>query len=474
MKNYPGLLRRGFVDWSVLDENRHRRGGGFSLDFSRRVVDLFNQHVADPGTALTPENLMGMSGNAAEITGMVECDDIDSDYDIPEPVAADKSQVVYTPFPRVWWDTETIKAYCKMVKKMQEGPGRYIVDPWNNGKFDAYMPMARWNLLLNQTATNIIVNSADDKHFSLRLVLPPEEETAEILKSAKIRAGVSLKAVLLLRYKASPADLDACDDTHRRLPPGRIQENFFPLFVTQKQTGNAARSTDGDHTVKRYETYRLYNYAGNEVEWGDFSKRRPITYYEMRDIMSHLAAVLPDNEAEKWYMYEGDCTYDGASTDFFRFKDELGLEESVRASLQREDLPNPRDTGDGVDKTESKHEMQLLAPESGPSYVPPSQLCRPELFGVYGTECPERVCRTNHLVQAFRSLSRPDPESGKEMLSYLGLAHDNAGQWVSDLRSSTFEYGGGTTGSGAANWWGVVAGIGLVVATAFSPYRTVP
>ena len=222
--------------------------------------------------------------------------------------------------------------------------------------------------------------------------------------------------------------------------------------------------------------------------------------------MSHLASVIPE---EKWYMYEvsdsesklrhyligkyksdweekrrcimwdeknkgvkighpieGDCEYSGSANDFERFKEDDGLEASVKASLQREDMPSERCLADMMDSTPSLYETIIFEVEAGTprSYVAPNNVCEPKLFGVYGTQCPERVCQENHLVSAFRGMTGDDKENGKKFFMYLRLAYNNAGNWVSSLPTKP------TRGGGATNWWGgVFTGIGFLLATAFLP-----
>jgi hypothetical protein len=48
---------------------------------------------------------------------------------------------------------------------------------------------------------------------------------------------------------------------------------------------------------KMQEKYRLFNYRGDSVEWGDFSKRKTSNYYEIRETMAHLAARDP---SKRW------------------------------------------------------------------------------------------------------------------------------------------------------------------------------
>lgn len=214
-------------------------------------------------------------------------------WDIPEEDGS--HQLVYTAFPKAAWDARLLQAFESVRDNLRDE--KHIVDPWHNQSNKKDVPLSRWNPVLNHSAGNIAMQADPQKHpYPLRLIVPRDPE---LLKSITSRTGIhetrmfDVSAVLLLRYEGG----------HYTETPSRRatrDESFVPLFIVLPRQGEATISADLGESggfQKNQEKYRLFNYRGDSVDWGDFAKRKTQNYYEIRETMSHLAAVDVD---QRW------------------------------------------------------------------------------------------------------------------------------------------------------------------------------
>lgn len=498
-KSYPGLLEEGSVPWSDLDFNRYRRGGGFTTEFAMKVIEKYNSSVDsfqlkndnmeswptnfDNITSALPPEQMAVSGSCEETVP-----------EVPAKMAGDR-ELVYLPFPKKSWSPEMKRAFVSVAECMAKTPGKFIVSPWQHAENDADVPTSRWNLLLNQSMANLAVN-VDPNKFQLRIILP--KDISGVLHKASMdpESKADLRAVLLLRFH----DDDGNQLDEERQAPGNSKDGFVPLFVFVYPEGETRK---GATLQKRHEKFRLYNYRGDEVEWGDFSKRKTITYYELRDVMTHLAS---DNIHELWYMYRiyhnsafldhyvvgkvvvgpgcrdlnpvcivwdddndtikiedkgasSKCAYEGSHQDFKRIGDE-DLENQVMIAMEREDvLYNPDVYLSDIWAEPTDYEVDIDDNEPAPKrYQPPNAICKPGNFGIYGMVSGNRIC-TSHLNRAWRKWENkrmPNP------LRVLSVAVRQAGEWVSSY--DTFEYGGGGGKVRAVTIF--IVGMGITIASA--------
>lgn len=440
-KNYPGLLENGFVTWEQLDSRRYRRAGGFSLEFAKKVVQLYNEKVDK--FKLTTENMNEWQTDIDFSTRKIGNEVEKEDYQIPSHELDGERQLLYASFPKDTSDPKVKQEFVDMACAMKR-TNKYIVSPWRHPENDPRDPMTRWNLLLNQSMANIAVNS-NPETFNLRIVVP--ENFEETLTRASIYEGMTstLVAVLLLRYHDVDGYIGSMPKD--RLPPNVKPTGFIPLFIYHGR-----------------DNYRIYNYRGDQVEWGDFSKRKTYFYYELRDIMAHLS-----NENERWYMYQlptdgvlrhyiigkkkledetnrkcitwtrdsksitisdfdNSCSYDGDSGDFKRYGEEMG--EELQLNLLRNDLIPKSD----VDTSESEYEADYDDPGK---FVSCGVMVRPMNFGIYGEK---REGKThNHLNTAYENWDKIFKE--RNPLRVLSCIADQESSWI--LGENDFISGGG-------------------------------
>jgi hypothetical protein len=299
---YPGLLENGVFPWETLDRRRHRRFGGVPQDIVNYIQEEYNNAVNDEHK-LNAENFANWPrklsmvfsclrspvpvhtvGNVPAVDGNLETQW--ARWDIP---GAGGHQLVYTSFPKASWDGRLLQAFESVRRNLDEG--KHIVNPWNNPSNQNNVPRSRWNPVLNHSVGNIAMQANSQKHpYPLRLIVPRDPE---LLKSITVRSGIhetrmfDVCAVLLLRYIGG----------HNTETPSRRatrDESFVPLFIVLPRSGQSTLSPEASTGFqKSHEKYRLFNYRGDSVEWGDFSKRKTQNYYEIRETMAHLATPDP-------------------------------------------------------------------------------------------------------------------------------------------------------------------------------------
>jgi hypothetical protein len=304
---YPGLLEKGVIPWETLDRRRHRRFGGVPQEIVDQIQNSYNG-VVNPDHRLTADNFgdwpskpsmvfsclkqQNDAGAEASLENRVDIavENQNARWDIP---GTGGRQLVYTSFPKPSWNPRLLRAYEDVRANIVRD--RHIVDPWHNPSNDPFEPLSRWNPVLNQSAGTIAMQADPKLHpYPLRLIMPRDPR---LLKAVTTRTGVQetrlfdVCAVLFLRY----------DGGHYHEKPSRKatqDKSFVPLFIVYPRQGDGSASINMDCSAcggfqKMQEKYRLFNYRGDSVEWGDFSKRKTSNYYEIRETMAHLAAKDP-------------------------------------------------------------------------------------------------------------------------------------------------------------------------------------
>jgi hypothetical protein len=421
--NYPGLLDNGYVEWETLHNNRHRRAGGFATNIAEEIVKQYNnihESKKNEKRCIRIDNMGEWNTNPGSIIqhikNDVEIKKTDIHCYIPEVQELfGDHQLVYTPYPKTDWELKYKQEYFSFSKNIEEcnvnnnSNPKYIVAPWRHNDNDPNEPMSKWNLLLNQSIATIAVNSKPDT-INMRIVLP--DNYVDILASTPFNNAnhQKMRAVLLLKY----VNNNECED---RLP----ESGFIPLFVFH--WGEFA-NTNAPISNRKTESHTLWNYRALMVDWGDWSKRMTITFYELRDVMAHLASK---DENEKWYMYkynnnnnqnnepssslihlfvsknklehanleqqcfdwtegkkgikltnEQHCKYEGDDDDFKRIGD-------IKELLKRELLDQKPDTLYKI--SESKFEGNIsekYLKQESLTYISPNVRCPSYIFGIYG------------------------------------------------------------------------------------------
>ena len=482
-ENYPGLLEKGYVTWRQLDYRRYRRAGGFSLEFAQSVVANHNDNVNEQNR-IQINNMESWNTNYDGILRAIpDVKVTNNNYEIPTHEHDGDRQLVYTNWPKPTSGKEVKEEYVNMVNLMgsiesQSGVLKYINTPWHHEDNDPEIPMSGWNLVLNQSVANIAVNSNPDK-FNLRIVVPDDIE--KYLSRSKFYKG-ELRAVLLLRYHDEDNYIQTMPKD--RLPPNVKPKGFVPLFIY---------SNGG--------TYSVYNYRGDQVEWGDFSKRRSYFYYELRDVMAHLANP---NEDERWYMYElpkgensvlkhyivgkkylgnenrkcitwkpdslgiveyhKNCMYEGSDMDMKRAGE--SLEESLELYMERNKLEGPVQP----DTKENEYEvvfnvanldLNTCAVKHGdnpPPFKPPNKTMAPRNLGIYAESHDDRNNKINHLTSAWATWNEIIGKNDNPLkaLSCIMEEYKKENTWI-DEENTPIEYRGG------ASFFTGLLGISLVV-----------
>lgn len=492
--NYPGLLDNGYVEWETLHNNRHRRAGGFATNIAEEIVEQYNkihEFKKNEERCIRINNMGQWNTNPGSIiqhiTNDVEIKKTDIHFDIPEVQELfGEHQLVYTPYPKTDWELKYKQEYFSFSKNIEKcnannnSKTKYIVAPWRHNDNDPNEPMSKWNLLLNQSIATIAVNSNPDT-INMRIVLP--DNYVDILASTPFNNAnhQKMRAVLLLKY----VNNNECED---RLP----ESGFIPLFVFH--WGEFA-NTNAPISNRKTESHTLWNYRALMVDWGDWSKRMTITFYELRDVMAHLASK---EENEKWYMYkynnnqnnepssslihlfvsknklehanleqqcfdwtegkkgikltnEQDCKYEGDDSDFKRIGD-------IKELLKRELLDQKPDTLYKI--SESKFEGNIskkYLEQESLTYISPNVRCPSYIFGIYGLKKNNTVSdRSTHQASAYGNWKKNGfyKEYGFHPLEILKTVVD-----ISDIvpEEEKKNYAGGSTI--VSSWIGIGFGV---------------
>lgn len=292
--HYPGYGEYRATLWDELRTARRGRSCGISGETAASVIDQYNetmgrimQGVSMPPAvqyALPPDDLSAWPTAPKYTENAV----VGSKQ---EPPLADESigdcsdnnddkmcrQMVYGPF-------ETLAMYDltspRYIGSPMLGVSAAVRAAGNQALKDAVWDAnAKWSTLLNLAMHGVFM-SRSTARYPLRFVLPEDWQTS--LHRLRYKAGEknAFAGVFLLRYDDS-GYTGAFDRFHAVTDSGA---RFIPLLLFRSDTP----SYSGMELSSTYARFKLFNYAGYLVEWGDFSPRKRITWYELRDVMSHL------------------------------------------------------------------------------------------------------------------------------------------------------------------------------------------
>uniref|UniRef100_A0A061SA54 Uncharacterized protein n=1 Tax=Tetraselmis sp. GSL018 TaxID=582737 RepID=A0A061SA54_9CHLO len=325
-KNYPGLLETGAVSWKQLHANRARRTGGFSPGLAKKIIAEFNKYTEN--YKLLSDNMARWPSNVSKIRKNVEISGElpPGDTEFPIPVEDGEQQLIYMTYPRDEDQLREVMSYAFDEKKHKVGP-------WTNPESKkAPTPSGKYNILLNQAAATIALDS--DNEYPLRFILPPDLSTLNRsgLPQAQNRID-KLVSVIIVQYSNDNKDVG------RQLRIGEdtpVKNSFVPLFVFKIKEDKTIAGTET--MQKRSEPYILFNYRADMVDWGDYSKRKAVTYYELRDVMAKL--VRPGRpgmlEFTPWVMLRTPPSMPGAKMQHFLVRRRKRNEQEERDKLRQE------------------------------------------------------------------------------------------------------------------------------------------
>lgn len=498
MLNYPGLLENGVVEYQELYNNRHRRAGGFSKDIACEIIQRYNavHEGKSEDRSIRIDNIKDWNTNPNSIIQHIKDDPNVSttnlDYDIPELGHTGPYQLVYTPYPKTDWNVKDKQEYYDFAKKIHtsnestNSGTKYIVAPWRHDDNDPNEPMSKWNLLLNQSVATMAVNSNPDT-INMRIVLPSNYK--EILASTPFNNADKqrMRAILILKYQNNKGQ-----DNNLK------ESGFIPLFVFH---WGKFEKTDAPISNRKTESHTLWNYRGLMVDWGDWSKRMTITFYELRDVMAHLAAT---KEEDKWYMYKyedktnksslihlfvsktqiehhnlipqcfvwtalkkgielsnkkNDCTYEGNNLDFDRIGNVDLLLKRELLDIKPEkihDIPISS-FEDVIPESEifPSNPTNVLPERNTGLYNPPNYRCPSYIFGIYGLKktCDNDANTNKATAYGNWKTNGFLGNSGFHPLELLKIAVDKSGIVTEEDKKRA---GGSTNGS---SWLGIGLGV---------------
>lgn len=315
-KYYSGLLERGEMSWADIHASRSRRAGGMDPATAKTVIDGFNRKLPDSvrkARLLSAGNMTDWPSNLVVFTQMARADGDGGDAveKLPMPAA-----------PRNGERQLVFGIWGKDAARFDVTNGQYIVGPWGEpGEEDGLD--TSYNILLNIAVATLAVDGGGSE-YPLRFILPGGGALGPALIRTKYTYNPDdeLVAVLLLKF-------DAAGSSDYDRPP-HVDRGFVPLFVFKMPKWS--RTTDPLLRLqKNFAMFKLVNYRGDLVDWGDYCKRKKVTYYELRDTMAHLTAHAPN----PWTMLRVEETA-AASSVHYLVRKTLGDAGLEAARLRRE------------------------------------------------------------------------------------------------------------------------------------------
>ena len=160
-------------------------------------------------------------------------------------------------------------------------PMRYIVMPFSDGH--VFRTETSWNLMANIAMVSCAMQNSAAR-FPLRFILPYGDGWEKQLRRDKpdtTRSSMQYVGTLLLRFdKVRSSDYEYCSfspDQGEGCP-------VLPYGVFYDPTAlNSPHRPD-----PFYVPYMLINVNGERVDWGDFTGRKRVTYFEVRQMMARI------------------------------------------------------------------------------------------------------------------------------------------------------------------------------------------
>ena len=367
---YPGLVDTGSISWEALREGRTRRFGGMSAAVARKVLDRYNSEATGASTDY-PVKLYPY-----EDIDKWKCHEYINGLKIP----GDPKLVPLYHEPRAGEKQMLLAMRNREIRAEEYGPmpdiayidlDRYIAQSLSIASHEN--PNVAYNVVFNMALMCAIMEGSKAE-YPLRVVLPTHTWQEDLVSSPfEATEACRLCAVLMMHYRVDPAYRQA--NPRLWLPPD--ERGAVPLFVyrTFKRI-NAARSykepgeRQTTHTTKTLLAinYQLVNYRGRRVEWAEYTDRKRITYFELRNVMAHLAprtsVDLQRTDSEVWTMLKVAVDDDQGYTQLLVRRRKPSEEEEQRA-LYKESKMNPPLTRVCLDWDEDKRSIRLVDPPKG-------------------------------------------------------------------------------------------------------------
>jgi hypothetical protein len=277
-KYYRGLLERGEMSWADIHASRSRRAGGMDPETAATVIEGFNLKLPPSVREerwLSVDNMRAWPSNKVVFDQKAKDEGDGGDAaelrPIPSPPPPDDRQLVFG-----IWGKEVARF---------DFTDQYIVGPWGEPTSEDGLDTS-YNILLNIAMATLAVGG-DSTEYPLRFMLPGGDALGPALNRTQYTYSEKdeLVAVLLLKFDATGSKV------YDR--PPHVDRGFVPLFVFKMP--HWSRTQDPLLRLQRtFENFKLLNYRGDLVDWGDYSKRKKVTYYELRDTMAHLTAHAPN------------------------------------------------------------------------------------------------------------------------------------------------------------------------------------
>jgi hypothetical protein len=158
-------------------------------------------------------------------------------------------------------------------------------------------PIVSWNVMMNMASVVCAMYNSNIA-FPIQFILPKQLENLNIDEQIE-RNEKNYKGFVVLNFNSE--DFYAKTNTYQnfRFPRDEtLQDSAIVLSVYENNFGNP------DEVYSGWTKFSLIHPNGMIVDWGDFSPRKRITYYEIRQVMAHVTS--PGSE---FFAYE----FDGAT-----------------------------------------------------------------------------------------------------------------------------------------------------------------
>lgn len=144
-------------------------------------------------------------------------------------------------------------------------------------------PMVSWNVMTNMASVVCAMYNSKNA-FPIQFILPSDMEALSNDEQIAREEG-TYRGFIVLRFKPEDFYDEEKSFGHFVRPADNVFEDpAIVLFVYRNRFGNPNEVFSG------WTPFSLVNVNSKMVDWGDFSPRKRITYYEIRQVMAHLAA----------------------------------------------------------------------------------------------------------------------------------------------------------------------------------------
>ena len=190
----------------------------------------------------------------------------------------------------------------------------YIVMPFSSEH--AFRTDVSWNVPAN-IAMLVCAMYNPNTRFGLRFLLP-ENWDARVARDTE-KAGMTPVGRVFIRFDKLQSDEPRT--TGKDLRNG--EEPRLEFDVWKYISGNEAHNS---HMDPFYSPYALFR-KDRRVDWGDYSARKRITYYEIRQVLAHL-------QTKKVHLYE--ISKDDAKDEFKHYVTSMHSQNDLNDRLRKE------------------------------------------------------------------------------------------------------------------------------------------